>query len=283
MLQRAAWMFAILILFEGLAHADRVYYTLDLVENADIIGVWSKENVIDKSGSASLEKPEVLLKGSMDLLPVKIDSSLLSDLTSFFNQLKEKDDRLILFFDIPNPEAAIPASTVHLLRQFAYNRNKDLDVIQLKVLNRIIEQAEIAQKWSKLTPKQKIEYSDVITSGHIIHDELLEDAEYSIHLSKIYRGVCSGYRLEVMPALQNVERVLPDKLLSQPEIAFKEVKKENNDAGGTTTITKGYPTGRIIGPQALFFIQKNYGTGPDYILMDTVDVHKAGEYLKLIK
>jgi hypothetical protein len=283
MLLRTPLIFVVLILLQGLALADRGYYTFEMVENADIIGIWAKENAIEKNGSVSLEKPEILLKGSMDLFPIKLDSSTASALLVAFNHLKENDDRLIVCVDIAQPEQKFPAGTVHLIQQFAYNRHNDLDTIQMKSLKRIIDQVEIAQKWPKLSPKLKIEQSDIIVSGHITRDDSLEDSNYFIQISKIYRGVYSGERLEVLPALQKVESILPAKLLSLPVLSFKITRKDPNAAGGTRAIGEGVPTGRIKGPQALFFIQRYYGTGPEYLLMAAVDVNKAGQYLTLFK
>jgi hypothetical protein len=95
--------------------------------------------------------------------------------------------------------------------------------------------------------------------------------------------VYPGLRLEALPALQKTEMILPNKLLSLPVVTHKTIKKDKNAAGGTTEIVEGIPTGRIKGPQALFFIQRYYGTGPEYLLMAAVDVNKAGQYLALFK
>jgi hypothetical protein len=283
MLHRTPLILVALILLQGLALADRGYYTIEMVENADIIGIWAKENAIDKNGLVSIEKPEILLKGSTDLLPAKLDTRSSSALMLPFNNLKEKDDRLIVFIGINRPEHKIQSGTVHIYRLFTYNRYSDLDIIQLKSLKRIIDQVEIAQKWPKLSPKLKVEHSDIIVSGHITHDEQREDSNYLIHISRIYRGVYSEPRLEVLPALQKVESILPGKLLSLSVMSFKETKKERIEGGGIRVIGDAIPTGRIKGPQALFFIQKYYGTGPEYILMAAVDVNKAGQYLTLFK
>jgi hypothetical protein len=283
MLHRAPLILIALILLQGHALADRGDYTLEMVENADIIGIWSKENAIEKNGVVSLEKPEILLKGSMDSLPTKLDPGTSAALLVAFNHLNENDDRLIVLVGIPRPEQKLPAGTAHLIKQFAYNHYNDLAKIQLQALKRIIDQVEIAQKWSKLSPKLKIEHSDIIVSGHITHDESLEDSNYFIQISKIYRGAYSGQRLEVLPALQKVENILPGKLLSLPVLSFKITRKDPNAAGGTRATGDGVPTGRIKGSQALFFIQRYYGTGPEYILMAAVDVNKAGQYLTLFK
>jgi hypothetical protein len=180
---RTPLILAVLMLFQGLAFADRGNYTFEMVENADIIGIWSKENALEKNGSVSLEKPEILLKGSMDLLPTKIDPSASADLTISFNHLKEKDDRLIVFVGISRPENKASSRTANLFGHFAYNRHSDPDTIQLKSLKRIIDQVEIAQKWTKLSPKLKVEQSDIIVSGHITHDDAQENSNYFIHIS----------------------------------------------------------------------------------------------------
>jgi hypothetical protein len=283
MLHRAPLILGVLILFQGLALADRAYYTLEMVENSEIIGIWSKENAINEKGALSLEKPETLLKGSMDLLPTKLDPSTSPALMVSFNRLREKDDRLIVFAGIARPEQKMPAGTAYLIYQFTYNHHSDPDIIQLKALKRIIDQIDFAQKWPKLSPKRRVEDSDIIVSGHITHDEALEDSNYFIQISKTYRGVFPGQRLEVLPALQKVENILPGKLLSHPEMSVKTIKKEPNEVGGTRATVKGEPTGRIKGPQDLFFIQRYYGTGPEYILIGVVDINKAGEYLSLFK
>jgi len=283
MLQRTVLRLSALILFQGIALADRGPYTFEMVENADIIGIWSKANAMDANGSISLESPEMLLKGSMDLLPAKLAPGTSSALKNYFNNLKEKDDRLILFVGVPRSERNTAGGTASLLQQLPYNRNCDSDAIQLKALKRAIGQVELAQRWSKLGPKVKLEYSDIIVSGHIIHDEWAEDSIYSIHISKIYRGMYSEKRMEVATALQDSRTILPGKLLSAPEVLYRETKKEPNEGGGTRSTGNAVPTGKIKGPQALFFIQRYYGTGPDYLLMGAVDVNKAGQYLSLLK
>lgn len=252
MLHRAPMILAALILFQVNASADRRNFTIDTVENADIIGIWSKENAVAANGSVSLEKPEILLKGSLDLLPAKLESSLSSTLAGHFNLLKEKGDRLILFAGISRPEHNTPNGTVYLFRQFAYNHNSDLDEIQLKALRRIIDQVELARKWPKLSAKMKIEHSDIIVSGHIIRDELLGDPYFSIHITRLYRGIYSGQRMEILPVLQEAEKIIPSKLLSFPEIKFNPTKVEPTDAGGTRKTGKGEPTGRIKGRKRCF-------------------------------
>jgi hypothetical protein len=192
MLHRTRLIILALILLQGPALADRGYYTLEMVENADIIGIWSKENAIDKNGPVSLDKPEILLKGSMDSLPQRLDPGASTALSVAFNHLTENDDRLIVLAGIPRPDQKLPAGTAHLIQHFAYNRHNDLDTIQLQALKRIIDQVDIAQKWSKLSPKLKIEHSDIIVSGHITHDESLEGSSYFIQVSKSYRGSIAG-------------------------------------------------------------------------------------------
>jgi hypothetical protein len=283
MLHTTSLILVALIVFEGHALADRGYYTFEMVENADIIGIWSKESAIDANGSVSLGKPEVLLKGNAESLPTMLDSSTTSALREFFGHLNAKDDQLILFVGLPHPEHNRQGKAVFLLRQSTYNRYSEMDTIHLKALKRIIDQVELAQRWPKLTPRLMVEYADIIVSGHVTHEASPEDSNYVIHVDRIYRGVCSSQRLEVLPALQKADLILPGKLLSSPEISFKTLRTEINEGGGTRETVKGEPTGRIKGPQGLFFIQMYYGTGPEYLLMGAVDVNKAGQYMNLMR
>lgn len=233
-MKKALLVEIMVFLLASTSWADRLPYTSELIEAADVIGIWRKENIIERDGSLYLGKPDTLLQGNAELLT---------------KEYKCRDRLATVIKDIAEGTCVPRRGLIIFIRVREKAKMYDLvgdfgclhvDRIHLKVVKEIISQVELTRKWNTFTPDERVRQADLIVSGSIKSGEE-HPREYYVLVNDVHRGKCPAERIEILP-------------LREP----------------------------VTNEEGLFFIQRYYGSGPNYMLMDAVGAGEEDRYLDML-
>lgn len=177
------------VFFGQCALADRALYTAELVEGAQLIGVWRSENLAKAAKSVQLGKPSMILKGDFKVLTGADEMS-----PRLKRSLKAIADGqpTILFIRVDRGRADIVGDS----GQMAFSS------IARKAVQSVIAQQEIQKRWSKLPIPEQLQRSDLVVRG-IILDSEISPKRYVIEVAGTPRGG-GAKRISVLPVSDTV-------------------------------------------------------------------------------
>lgn len=116
--------------------------------------------------------------------------------------------------------------------------------IAVKSLGAVITQLELKNRWTVLSTIEQIELSDAIVSGKVTLGEA-SSARFTLEVDKNYRGLPVGR--------------VPGQLWVE------------------------YVAEKHLNLNALFFMQRQFGSGPDYVVMNVIPLAEAQRHLAHLK
>lgn len=233
-MKKIAPVIIIMLFLTSVAEASRLLYTSELVERADVIGMWLKEDILIQSDSIELEQPQILYKGNWQIHKENY---------RYMERLKEAMKTIV-------EEKAIPKGLIMFITIDEKDKIFDLvgdlgflsyDRIHGKVVEETINQIELVKQWDSLTLGERLNHSDIIISGNMTEGEEYP-RQFYILIDRVYKGIYKEDTMEILPPF----------------------KKPMNE-------------------KSLFFIQRYYGTGPNYMLIGTTKIDEATQYLNILK
>jgi hypothetical protein len=160
------------------AQAKRMQYTCELVEQAQLIGIWETKDL-----AKNIRSPKSILKGDLKVLKgITIDTSRLDYILN-----KAKDKQVILIFQIYNKQAHVRTT---LWNETSFKKN-------LETTHAIIKQMALMKKWKSLSKEEQISASDLIVSGQAKDSGKVCPTLHYIKTEKVYKGKPSD-RLSVI-------------------------------------------------------------------------------------
>jgi len=172
------------------AVADRLPYTWERAEAANIVAVWNRGNLLAKEdGTFRLGPPGTVFKGDPQTIPA--DMTYSPRLATAIKRIA--DGRGAILFLTVSPMSLDIAGDL-----------ADIEVsdVTLRVVRYTLDQIALQQKWHELPVKEQVELSDVIVAGRCDTMAHKTPATYFVHPRVVYRGMIKGRQLSVLRPLQ---------------------------------------------------------------------------------